>query len=187
MKKLLFLVFVALFLFSCGGSDKAKPEKMESMPEKKMEVKEEVKEEANAEDHSADHSADAAANENMTVVTIEGNDMMKFNMSEIKVPAGKEVKLILKHTGKIADNVMGHNWVLLKEGTDMNAFAAEATKAKDQGYIPNDGKDTYAYTSVIGGGETTEVTFMPPAAGEYTFVCSFPGHFGAMQGKFIVE
>ncbi|MEM6771051.1 MAG: plastocyanin/azurin family copper-binding protein, partial [Bacteroidota bacterium] len=26
-----------------------------------------------------------------------------------------------------------------------------------------------------------------PAAGEYDFICTFPGHYGVMKGKFIVE
>ena len=40
---------------------------------------------------------------------------------------------------------------------------------------------------MIGGGQTTSITFTAPAAGTYDFICSFPGHSGLMKGKFIVE
>jgi azurin len=40
---------------------------------------------------------------------------------------------------------------------------------------------------LIGGGESTTIEFEAPEKGEYTFLCTFPGHFGLMNGKFIVE
>ena len=40
---------------------------------------------------------------------------------------------------------------------------------------------------LIGGGEETTVTFDAPAKGTYDFICSFPGHYALMKGKFIVE
>src|SRR5690606_41741846 len=55
--------------------------------------------------------------------TIESNDQMQFNTKEIKVPVGEPIVLTLKHTGKMAKNVMGHNLVILKSGTDLKAFA----------------------------------------------------------------
>jgi azurin len=43
-----------------------------------------------------------------------------------------------------------------------------------------------AHTKLIGGGETTTVSF-PTAklkkGGDYTFFCSFPGHWAQMKGK----
>jgi azurin len=46
-----------------------------------------------------------------------------------------------------------------------------------------------AYTSLAGPGETVEVTFKVPAvAGEYPYLCSFPGHFQAgMRGNLNVK
>ena len=40
---------------------------------------------------------------------------------------------------------------------------------------------------MLGGGEETTIEFEAPAKGEYTFICSFPGHYALMNGKFIVE
>jgi azurin len=48
--------------------------------------------------------------------------------------------------------------------------------------------DVIAHTGLVGPGETVEVTFKAPAAGTYTFLCSFPGHFAAgMKGTLVVK
>src|SRR5690554_495996 len=61
--------------------------------------------------------------------TIESNDQMQFNTKELKVPVGEPIVLTLKHTGKMAKNVMGHNLVVLQPGTDVKAFAEQAAMA----------------------------------------------------------
>ncbi len=122
-----------------------------------------------------------------TEVVIEGNDQMRFNLSEIKVKAGETVTLTLKHTGKLPKAAMGHNWVLLAAGTDVKAFATEAMKARDNEYIPEGSDLVLAHTALIGGGEEVTIEFTAPAAGEYDFICSFPGHYALMKGKLIVE
>lgn len=119
-------------------------------------------------------------------VVIESNDQMKFDLSEIKVKAGDTVVLTLKHVGKLPKAAMGHNWVLLAQGTDIAAFSQKAVRARDTEYIP-EGDEVIINTSLIGGGEETTIEFVVPAAGEYDFICSFPGHFAIMKGKFIVE
>ncbi len=125
---------------------------------------------------------------NATKIDIEGTDMMKFNLSEIKVPAGKPVAITLKHAGKQPKNIMGHNLVILKAGVDMAAFATAAMGAQSEGYVPKSQADNViAATKVIGGGESDTIVFDAPAAGEYDFLCSFPGHYAMMKGKFIVE
>ncbi len=126
--------------------------------------------------------------EAMTAVVLSSSDQMKYDKSEITVPGGKKIKLTLRHTGKLPKTTMGHNFVLLKQGTDMQKFAAEAIKAKANGYIPVSMKDVVvAHTRIIGGGETDTITFDAPAAGTYDFLCSFPGHNAVMKGKFIVK
>ena len=120
-------------------------------------------------------------------ITLNSNDAMKYDMSEIKVMEGQTVVLTLNHTGKLPKEAMGHNFVLLNQGVVMADWATEAVKAKDNDYIPNGGKDVIAHTKTIGGGENTTVTFTAPAKGTYDFLCSFPGHYAMMNGKFIVE
>ena len=120
-------------------------------------------------------------------VPISAGDQMQFSRNEIKVKAGTVVRLTLTHTGEMSEKVMGHNFVLLEQGTDISTFGLKAMKAAENNYIPEDGKEVIAHTEIIGGGESVTIEFRAPEAGTYDFICSFPGHFAVMQGKFIVE
>ena len=120
-------------------------------------------------------------------ITLNSNDKMQFDMAEINVFEGQTVMLTLHHTGTMPLKAMGHNFVLLTQGTAISDFAKDALKAKDNQYIPKDGKSVIAYTDLIGGGETTSVTFKAPEKGIYDFLCSFPGHYAIMKGKFNVN
>ena len=109
-------------------------------------------------------------------------------VKEIKVKAGQTVNLTLKHVGQMDKKVMGHNFVLLKKGTDLSAFGEAAVAAGPANeYIPNGGADVIAHTKLIGGGESDTISFKAPEAGTYDFICSFPGHLALMKGTFIVE
>ncbi|MEJ5960776.1 azurin [Pedobacter immunditicola] len=122
------------------------------------------------------------------VLSLEGNDQMQFSQTEFKIAAGQLVTLTLKHTGTLAKNAMGHNFVLLKPGTDMAAFAKKAMEAKDNEYIPKtESASIIAYTKLLGGGESDTITFTVTEKGTYDFICSFPGHVSMMKGKLIVE
>ncbi len=119
-------------------------------------------------------------------VTITGNDQMKFDQSTIAIAPGcTEVSLTLKHAGKLAANVMGHDWVLAKTA-DFQAVADASTHATlADGYLPKDDARVIAHTKVIGGGESTTITFPTSKlqkGGDYTFFCSFPGHWTMMKG-----
>lgn len=120
-------------------------------------------------------------------ITIEGNDRMQFDLSEIKVEAGQTVVLTLKHVGKLPKAAMGHNWVLLKQGVDIQTFGAAASKAAGNEYIPEGTEDVIVHTKLIGGGQETTIEFTAPEAGTYDYICSFPGHYALMKGKLIVE
>ena len=116
-------------------------------------------------------------------VVIEGNDAMQFNLKEV---AGSTVALTLNHEDR--QSAMGHNIVILAAGTDVNKFAAAAMTAKNEDYVPSARKaSVIAATKLLGGGESDTVVFKAPAAGSYDFICSFPGHYAVMKGKFIVE
>jgi len=124
---------------------------------------------------------------NVVNIVITGDDFMKFNTKEIKVKAGQKVKLTLRHIGKLDVNIMGHNIVILKKDVDPTEFAAKAATERDNEYIPKDSQEIIVHTKLIGGGETTVIEFDAPDVGTYEFLCSFPGHFAMMRGKFIVE
>jgi azurin len=121
-------------------------------------------------------------------LVLESTDAMQFTKKELKVKAGQSVKLTLKHTGKLAKAAMGHNFVLLAQGTDVAAFGQKAAQARDTEYIPkSEASKILASTKLIGGGESTTIEFKAPKKGTYTYICSFPGHYALMQGKLIVE
>lgn len=165
MKLLSIILLSSLFLFAgCGGG----------------------KEEADKAPETEETTEDVST---VKEIVIEGNDQMKFNMDKIQVKAGQKVKLTLKHVGQLPLAAMGHNWVLLNQGVDVADFAGDAIAAGvENQHIPQDRLDEIiVYTELIGGGEETSIEFDAPAVGEYTFISSFPGHWGMMQGKFIVK
>ena len=160
-------IFSCVILIGCGGKEEKKKEGF-SYEKKTSEIKQ----------------ADA---NNPNDVVITSNDLMKYNKSEIKVKAGQKVKITLKHIGKLDKKIMGHNFVLLKKGVDLAAFGNKAVSFADNDYIPEGTEDVIAHTKIIGAGETAVIEFDAPEPGEYQFLCSFPGHYSMMKGKFIVE
>lgn len=124
-------------------------------------------------------------------IDIDGNDAMQFDKKSIEVPKScKEFTVNLSHSGKLAKNVMGHNWVLTKT-SDMQGAATEGMSAGlDKDYVKADDSRVIAHTKVIGAGETTSVTFAVDklaADGDYSFFCSFPGHWALMKGSLKVQ
>ena len=170
--KKLILVLTAIAMVSCGEKKEKEQIKLTDQP---AETTESVTEEKSSQD------------ENVVEITITGNDQMQFNMAEMKVKAGQTVRVTLKHVGKMDKNVMGHNWVLLAKGTDINEFGGSAVEAKATDYVPANTTQVIAHTKLLGGGESDTIEFVAPAAGTYDFICSFPGHFAIMKGKFIVQ
>ena len=145
---------------------------------------------ANAANSSVSSSADEWNAEDSCEQVIEGNDMLQFNLKEMKVSAAcANVTVILKHTGVMAAEIMGHNWVLSSDADFMPVATAAAGAGLKNNYVPVDDNRVLAATSIIGGGEKTSVTFSIESlsAGDaYTFFCSFPGHYAIMKGAFKV-
>lgn len=122
---------------------------------------------------------------------IAGNDMMQYDKAELTVPATcEEVSLTLKHSGTIAKQVMGHNWVLAKTA-DVAGIAEEGMKAGlDANYLKADDTRVIATTKVIGATETDTIKFKIKdlaADSDLTYFCSFPGHSSIMKGKFVIK
>lgn len=120
---------------------------------------------------------------------LTGTDQMKFAPAVIRVKAGDKVKVNLKAVSAMPKMAMAHNFVLLKAGADPAAVAAAGSTARDTNYVsPKSKAQIIAATGLAGGGETVSVEFTAPAAGKYTFICTFPAHFqGGMVGQLIVE
>jgi azurin len=125
------------------------------------------------------------------LIEIEGNDQMKFSVTNITAKPGEPLRVRLKVVGAMPKMAMAHNFVLLKAGIDAAKFANESALAGPAAnYIAAARKaDVLTSTPLAGAGETVEITFKAPAqAGSYTFLCSFPGHFAAgMRGTLVVK
>jgi len=122
---------------------------------------------------------------------IEGNDMLQFNLKEMVVSSScSEITVTLKHTGAMPANVMGHNWVLTNTADFMPVAQAGGGAGLGNNYVPVNDARVIAASAVIGGGAETSVTFsgaLLSAGGDYTFFCSFPGHYMIMKGSFVVR
>lgn len=166
------LLGVALLstLVACGGGEAENKEEKKSAITIGNKVVEEVVED-----------------DGITEIVLESSDEMKFNKKKLVTKEGNQVKLTLKHVGKMGKEVMGHNFVLLAKGTDIMVFGEKAVDTADNNYIPEGSDEVIVHTEMIGGGESTTITFDAPEKGEYDFICSFPGHVALMKGKFIVE
>ena len=149
---------------------------------------------APAEAAPAPAAAPAAASSKPAVVadcatTVESNDMMQYNADSITVPAScTQFTINLKHVGKLAANVMGHNVVIAKEA-DMAGIAADGASDPATHVKAGDTR-AIAHSQVIGGGESTSVSFDVAKikdGGPFKFFCSFPGHLALMQGSIQVQ
>jgi azurin len=133
-------------------------------------------------------SSGAMAADKVCKLEITGTDAMSYDKKELSVAADcTSVELTLKHSGKLASNVMGHNWVLAKTA-DLNGVAGDGAAAGlTKSYLKDGDARVLAHTKVVGGGQTDTITF-PTAAlkvGEkYSYFCSFPGHWSMMKGVF---
>jgi azurin len=110
-----------------------------------------------------------------------------YDKTELTVKAGQKVKLTLTNTGSIAPQP--HNFLLLKPGKlDAVGALANAMLADPQGmakhYIPEAAKpDILANTKLVQPNQTETIEFVAPAeAGDYPYICTFPGHWLLMRG-----
>lgn len=122
-------------------------------------------------------------------VSIDSTDQMTFSSKQITLAADcSEVELTLRHTGKLPVTAMGHNWVLTRTADYHPVAMAGMRSGLGDSYVPGNDARVLAHTKVIGGGQSTRVRFSTKAlekGGDYTFFCSFPGHFAMMKGKLV--
>lgn len=156
------ILILPLLFFSCQNTNEKKQRKMKSSTNDQTIVEKEIE------------------------IVLNSDDLMRFDKNMLLVQSGQKITLTLNHTGKMDKSIMGHNFVLLKKDVDVIAFAEKAVLAKNNEYIP-EGDEVIVYTKLLGGGESDTITFDAPEKGYYTFLCTFPGHWGLMKGKLVVK
>ena len=116
-----------------------------------------------------------------TTITIRANgSTLEFTPTHVSAKAGTRVRLRFVNEGTLP-----HNVVVPKSDEDIDALVLAAYKAGETGYVPMELKHKLVgWTSLASPGESVEVTFTVPPAGEYTYVCLFPGHSNSMLGTF---
>lgn len=121
---------------------------------------------------------------------IEGTDTMQYSVGSIAVPAScTKFTITLKHAGTMPVAAMGHNVVISKEA-DIQGVTADGVGAGiGANYIKPGDTRVIAHTTLVGGGQTTSVTFdvsKIKTGGPFEFYCSFPGHATVMKGPITV-
>lgn len=123
-------------------------------------------------------------------VHLVATEEMSFDTTRIEAQPGERLRILLRARGTMPKMVMAHNVVILKMGTDAEAFVNASATARATGFIaPALAGRVLASTPLAGPGETVQVTFTAPSTpGRYDFVCSFPGHFASgMRGVLTIR
>jgi azurin len=183
MNKIMSVLAIAItMLFTACGSSEQKPAAEET-------AKKEDGAGFLADDGPAYDKTAIDANAPVTTLTIKGvgENMadMKYDLSELTVPAGSTVKLTL--LSEATDPSMPHNWVLVKKGNAERIATKGIEAGADKAYVDATDTDVLVYTKMVGPGEKDEITFPAPPPGEYQYICTYPGHWQKMQGILIVK
>ena len=146
-----------------------------------------------AEEPKADAAAPAGAEHKEIIGVLPG--VMQYDKKEITVKPGEKVAILFINKAC----PLQHNLIILKPGTD-DAYgkAADAMMAKDaaaaltKNYIPDDPAVAASVivktTKLIGTGQSEVLKFTAPAeAGDYPYICTFPGHRFLMKGVMHVK
>ena len=125
-------------------------------------------------------------NVEVSIYTPGGNmQVMQFSEDEIEAYQGMQVKVKLINNAP-AGSALEHNIVFVQESM-AGDIASKALKAgAANSYVPVGHEGVIAASETIGPGKETELTFTAPAKGSYLFICTYPGHYPAMQGRFEV-
>ncbi len=120
-----------------------------------------------------------AAEGEPVVLQVEGTDTLRFEPDQLNVPADTAFTVAFSNPSN-----QPHNFVLVEPGQEQAAQSA----ADAEGNIDEDAEGVINAGEVLQGGEDEEIEFEGLSAGEYTYICTVPGHLQAgMQGTLSVE
>ena len=129
-------------------------------------------------DGSAVPAATVGQGADTTITIRAAGSTLEFTPTRVSAKAGTRLRLRFVNEGTLP-----HNVVVPRSEDDIDALALAAYQAGETGYVPMDLKaKLVGFTTLASPGETVEVSFVVPPAGEYTYVCLFPGHSNSMLG-----
>jgi azurin len=109
-------------------------------------------------------------------------EAMKFSLKEFSVKPGQSVEIAFENP-----DAMQHNMVITKPGMlEKVGRAGDAMmkdpKGADKNYVPAIAEVLFS-TPLVNPGQNYTLKFKAPtSAGDYPFVCTFPGHWSIMNG-----
>jgi azurin len=121
------------------------------------------------------------------VLKIQAGSALNYLQKELKAKAGRAVALTFENP-----DVMPHNWVLVKTGSEERVGMAAALMVSlpdgmERHYVP-ESPDVLVHTRILDPGKKTTIYFTAPKEpGRYPYLCSFPGHSQLMRGVLVVE
>jgi plastocyanin len=103
---------------------------------------------------------------------------LEFTPRSLSAKAGSRVRIRF-----INDGTFPHNVVIPRSIDDIDMIATAAYSAGETGYVPMEEKaKLLAFSTLASPGQTVEFILTMPAAGEYQYVCMYPGHANLMFG-----
>lgn len=114
---------------------------------------------------------------------------MEYDTKTFTVKAGQKVKITFENNHPVPQP---HNIVICKPGTKDKVMMAAMQMAASpdgmaKGYVP-EGEDVLFHTKLIQPTQSEVLEFTAPAeAGQYPYLCTFPGHGLLMNGVMTVE
>lgn len=128
--------------------------------------------------HAAAQQGERGAAADTVIMMRSVGPNLEFLPDRITVRAGTRVTLRYVNDGELP-----HNFALVRDEAAIDALARAAYEAADNGFVPADMEDELiAYSSLLPPGRTVDIEFVAPPAGEYTYICLFPGHANMMLG-----
>jgi uncharacterized protein len=112
---------------------------------------------------------------------------MQFDKNELTVAPGQTVEIVFINPDSMQHNiVLGQTGSLQAIGAAADELARTPNGASQQ-YVPQIAQVLFS-TRLVEPGETLTVQFKAPAqAGDYPYVCTFPGHWRIMNGVLHVQ
>ena len=133
-----------------------------------------------SEEPPSSRSGSRPNREGVITISAVGNDL-KYDLEAIQAEAGSE--LTIRFVNEATSPMMTHNVVVVEDRAAIDPVGRAAMTAQENDYIPPAHADKIlAHTPLAAPQETVEVTFTVPPPGEYPYICTFPGHYIAMQG-----
>jgi azurin len=111
---------------------------------------------------------------------------MVFDPATLAAPAGAPVELTYHNHS----TYLLHNWVLVNGGEEVAGAVYEAAMAAGfaNDFLPEGNPQILANTPLLESGKSITISFQAPTEpGDYTYLCTFPGHYLAgMKGTLTV-